>query len=128
MIKETYNPAFIINKPVVCICGSRSIDILNISRYIRSSSPGKNVSGGANGVDLIAEKWAKNHNIDFVAYLPNYKLFGKKAPLERDKDMVDFSDVVIAFWDGKSSGTAYTIRYAIRMNKKVFVHLIQNLD
>ena len=128
MIKETYNPAFIINKPVVCICGSRSIDILNISRYIRSSSPGKIVSGDANGVDLIAEKWAKKHNIDFVAYLPNYKLFGKKAPLERDKDMVNFSDVVIAFWDGKSSGTAYTIRYAIRKNKKVFVHLIQNLD
>lgn len=128
MIKETYNPAFIINKPVVCVCGSRSIDILNISRYIRPSSPGKIVSGGANGVDLIAEKWAKNHNIDFVAYLPNYKLFGKKAPLERDKDMVDFSDVVIAFWDGKSFGTAYTIRYAIKMNKKVFVHLIQNLD
>ena len=112
MIKETYNPAFIINKPVVCICGSRSIDILNISRYIRSSSPGKIVSGGANGVDLIAEKWAKNHNIDFVAYLPNYKLFGKKAPLERNKDMVDFSDVVIAFWDGKSYKTKQLIEIA----------------
>lgn len=92
-----YNPVFLTSRPVVCICGSRSITALSISRYIRSSSPGKIVSGGANGVDLVAEKWAKNHNIDFVAYLPNYKLFGKKAPLERDKDMVDFSDVVIAF-------------------------------
>ena len=128
MIKETYNPAFIVNKPVVCICGSDSIVELNVFRYVRSSSPGKIVSAGTNCVDLIVEKWAKNNHIDFVAYLPNYKLFGKKAPEERDKDMVDFSDVVIAFWNGSKDSVSILINYALERNKKVFVHFIQNFD
>ena len=92
------------------------------------SSPGKIVSSGDNCVAFIVEQWAKNNNIDFVAYLPNYKLFGKKAPEERDKDMVDFSDVVIAFWDGSKDNVAILISYALKRNKKVFVHFIQSFD
>lgn len=123
-----YNPVFLTSKPVVCICGSKSITAINISRYIRLSSPGKIVSSGDNCVAFIVEQWAKNNNIDFVAYLPNYKLFGKKAPEERDRDMVDFSDVVIAFWDGSKDNVAILISYALKRNKKVFVHFIQSFD
>ena len=55
---------FITSKPVILICGSRDITELNISRYIRPSSIGAVISGGAIGVDSIAKKWAKqNKNI-----------------------------------------------------------------
>ena len=118
----------IISKPTILICGSRSIKNLNISRYIRSTSIGAVISGGAIGIDIIAERWAKSNKIEFVAYLPNYRVFGKKAPLERDKEMVDACDIVFAFWDGKSTGTLYTIQYAKSIGRKCIVHIIQDLD
>lgn len=118
----------IISKPTVLICGSRSINKLNISRYIRPTSIGAVVSGGANGIDTIAEKWAKSNKIEFIAYLPNYKIFGRRAPIERDKEMVEAVDIVFAFWDGKSKGTKFTIDYAKKINRKVIVHTIYDLD
>lgn len=120
--------AKITTKPIVAIIGSRSIKNLQIGRYIRPTSPAQIISGGANGVDSIAEYWAKSHKIDFVAFLPNYKIYGKRAPLVRDEEMVDAADVVIAFWDGVSTGTLYTIQYAYSIGRKCIVHLIEERD
>lgn len=118
----------IITKPTIVICGSRSIKSLNISRYIRSSSIGCVISGGAIGIDTIAEKWAKANKIEFLAYLPNWKLYGKAAGLVRNKEMVDACDIVFAFWDGKSKGTLDTLKYAQSIGRKYIVHLIEDLD
>lgn len=115
----------IITKPIVLVCGSRSIQDVSIGRYIRPSSCAAIVSGGANGVDTLVEQWAKRNKLEFIAFLPNYKTFGKRAPLKRNEDMVNFSDVVIAFWDGKSHGTKYTIDYAKKLGRRVIVHIIE---
>ena len=117
-----------ITKPVVLICGSRSIKNLQISRYIRPESCAAIVHGGAMGTDAIADSWAKANSLETVIYKPNYKVYGKRAPLVRDKEMVDFCDVVIAFCDGKSRGTKYTSDYAKKIGRKVIIHLIQNCD
>lgn len=117
-----------ITKPIVLICGSRSIKNLNISRYIRPQSCGAIVHGDAIGVDAVADSWAKVNNIETIIYKPNYKIYGRRAPLVRDEEMVDFVDVVISFWDGKSKGTAYTFNYAKKKNCKVIIHLIQEFD
>lgn len=117
-----------ITKPIVLICGSRSIKNLQISRYIRPSSCGAIVSGGAVGVDSVADSWAKANNLETIIYKPNYKVYGKRAPLVRDEEMVEFADIVIAFWDGKSKGTLYTVNYAKKIGRKVIVHLIQEYD
>lgn len=119
---------YIISKPTVLICGSKSIKNLDISRYIRPQSVGAVISGGASGVDTIVERWAKNHKIEFIAYTPNYKVFGKRAPLERDKDMVDAADVVFCFWDMESTGTLYTYNYAKSMGRKTIVHIVLDYD
>lgn len=113
------------NKPIVLICGSRNINYINLDLYINPDSVGAIVSGGANGVDILAEEWAKKHNIEFVAYLPDYKHYGKRAPLVRDEEMVNFCDVVIAFWNGYSTGTLYTCNYAKKMGRKVYLHIIE---
>lgn len=89
--------ARIITKPIVCIIGSRTINNVNLDRFIDSTHVAAVVSGGASGVDTLAEKWAKKHKVEFIIERPNYKVFGRKAPLERDKDMVNESDVIIAF-------------------------------
>lgn len=118
----------IITKPTILICGSRSIKSLNISHYIRPSSIGCVISGGAIGIDTIAEQWAKSNKIEFVAYLPNWKLYGKTAGFVRNKEMVNACDIVFAFWDGKSKGTLHTINYAQSIGRKCIVHLIEDLD
>ena len=86
------------------------------------------VSGGANGADLIAAanaiKWAGPAPIIIT---PNYtkwpaEKFGKDmAPKMRNQDIVDKADLVVAFWDQRSTGTAYTIAYAVRQGKPVEV-------
>lgn len=114
------------SKPIVLICGSRSIDNINLDWYLNPNDYSEVISGGANGVDTLAERWAKKHNLEFVAYLPNYKAFGGKyAPIERNKEMVHAADVVVAFWDGKSKGTLFTYNYAKKLDVPVVVHLIE---
>lgn len=117
------------NKPIVCICGSRSINNLNLDFYLNPTDYGEVVCGGANGVDTLAEKWAKRHDLEFAAFLPQYKAYGGKyAPLKRDEDLVAYSDMVVAFWDGKSNGTKYTIDFAAKLGVPVYLHLIEDLD
>lgn len=115
-------------KPIVLICGSRSIKTLNLDQFIDADHIGAVVTGGAVGVDTIAEHWTKVHHKEWVCYLPRYDLYGNKAPLIRDKDMVDFCDVCIAFWDGQSRGTLYTIEYCKQIGRPYICHLIQELD
>ena len=52
-------------------------------------------------------------------YLPDYDKYGKAAPLVRDRLIVDNSDCVLAFWDGKSRGTKYTLDYAREQGKPI---------
>ena len=117
------------SKPVVCICGSRSIKDLNLDFYLDPNYFGEIVTGGAAGVDTIAEKWAKKHGIEWVCYLPQYEIYGGKyAPLVRNKQMIEYADECIAFWDGKSKGTLMTIEYALSLERKVTVHIVEDLD
>jgi nucleoside 2-deoxyribosyltransferase len=39
---------------------------------------------------------------------------------------VDNADMVLAFWDGSSHGTKYTIDYAKRMGKPVKIYVPKN--
>lgn len=117
-----------ITKPIICVCGSRSIDYVNIDNFIDKDKVSEIITGGATGVDTLAEQWAKKNHIEFAAYLPNYKIYGKKAPLIRDMDMVDAADIVVAFWDNHSKGTKFTIDYAKKRGIYCIVHTFLTLD
>lgn len=79
------------------------------------------VSGGADGADTLAERFADEYKIRKTIFRPNYIKYGKEAPLGRNKEIVDYSDKVIAFWDGKSKGTEQVINYTRKIGKKVNV-------
>lgn len=114
------------SKPIVLICGSRNIDNINLEWYLNPNDYSEVISGGATGVDTLAEQWAKRNGLEFCAYLPQYKVYGgKRAPIERDKDMVNAADVVVAFWDGESKGTLFTCQYANKMGVPVILNLIE---
>jgi hypothetical protein len=70
--------------------------------------------------DQFAEEWAKENNITikhFPANTGNY--------LKRNIEMVHACDIVLAFWDGFSYGTAHTIATAKLNRKEIFIIPLQ---
>ena len=98
------------------VVGSRSIENFDLSKYI-SKEVSLIISGGAKGVDTLAEKYADKHGISKLILRPNYNLYEKAAPILRNKQMVEICDSVLIVWDGKSNGTKYTIDYAKKCGK-----------
>jgi hypothetical protein len=75
----------------------------------------KFVSGGAQGADQLGERWARSHDLECLVLKPNWRpggVYNPRAGLERNTDIVARADVVVAFWDGVSTGTRDTIRKA----------------
>ena len=102
------------------IAGSRSIRDVDISAYVPDETE-LIISGGAEGVAAIAEKYADEHGLPKRIFQPRYDLYGRAAPIRRNAEMVDLADVVLAIWDGVSSGTKHTISYAKKKNKELVV-------
>lgn len=42
-------------KPIICICGSRAIDYVNLDMFITPEHCGEIISGGAIGIDSLAK-------------------------------------------------------------------------
>ena len=77
------------------------------------------ISGGARGADSLAQRYAKENGLSILIIYPNYRKFGKKAPLIRNREIVENCDLVIAFPDKNSRGTWHTIQVARKMGKPV---------
>lgn len=99
----------------IAIVGSRSIKIDDFGIYI--SNDDEIVSGGAMGIDSCAAEYAKRNGLRLTVFLPEYNRYGKAAPIIRNKEIVDYADKVVAFWDGRSRGTFSVIRYAEKTGK-----------
>lgn len=105
----------------LAIVGSRNISNIDISEYIPQSVT-EIISGGAKGVDTLAEQYADKHKLSKHIIRPDYQKYpNRSAPIKRNKIIVDCSDSVLAFWDGKSKGTLFTINYAKEQNIPVNV-------
>lgn len=74
------------------------------------------VSGGAKGADSLGVKFAKENNIPYKEFLPDWNKHGKSAGFIRNHDIIKNSELVVAFWDGKSKGTKHSIDLARKMN------------
>lgn len=81
----------------------------------------KIISGGAKGADLLAKRYADYYGVDYVEFPADWDKFGKSAGFRRNQQIVDACDMVLAFWDGKSRGTADTIVKARIAKKPTFI-------
>lgn len=79
------------------------------------------ISGGAKGADSCGYKFARENNLKIKIFTPDWNLYGKKAGMMRNTDIISNSNMVIVFWDGKSAGTKDSIEKAKRTNKKLIV-------
>lgn len=105
----------------VGIIGSRNCKKLDtglMGKYLPENCT-EIVSGGADGADFHAEELAEKKKIAFRKFLPDYKTFGRRAPLERNLLIVRNCDTLLAFWDCYSRGTAHTINACIAENVPV---------
>ena len=67
------------------------------------------VSGGARGADKLGERYAKEHNLRLKIFPADWDKYGKRAGYIRNTEMAEYANCLIAFWDGKSKGTAHMI-------------------
>ena len=71
------------------------------------------ISGGARGADMLCENMAYFMGIkDKQIFEAEWDENGKASGMIRNSKIVENSDIVVAFWDGKSRGTADTIQKA----------------
>lgn len=93
----------------VAVIGSRSLEVENLQDYLPEETTAI-VSGGARGVDASARAYALARGIPLLEFLPEYEKYGRGAPLRRNIVILQNADLVLAFWDGRSRGTAFVIR------------------
>ncbi len=102
----------------VAVIGSRGLTVLNLGEYLPEGTD-EIVSGGAKGIDASAREYAQSHGIRLTEFLPEYDKYGRSAPLRRNITIIEHADLVLAFWDGSSRGTAFVIQKCREMNVPV---------
>ncbi len=124
----------------VIIAGSRSItDFETVKKAIECCpfSISEIVSGGAKGVDKLGEWYAEGENLPISVFKPSwsnleapgavvktnrYGKYNAKAGIDRNEEMGDYADALIAVWDGESKGTRHMILYMEFLDKEVFIY------
>lgn len=79
------------------------------------------VSGMARGADRLAYEFCKKYKIKCYEFPANWAS-GIRAGYERNIEMANFSDVLVAFWDGQSKGTAHMIKAMQNRNKRTLIY------
>lgn len=113
----------------VLICGSRSITdekevFSRLDKTLANVDVSEVITGGAREIDRIAEKWARRKGIPVKVVRSDWKRYGRKAGLVRNRQMVGAADVVVALWDGVSRDTVHSVVTAHEMKKPVEVKLV----
>lgn len=106
----------------VAIIGSRKLNVENLQDYLPEGTD-EIVSGGAKGIDTCARNFAIKNGLKLTELRPEYNKYGRGAPLRRNETIVNYADMVLAFWDGESRGTKFVINYCEKVGKecKIFI-------
>ena len=75
------------------------------------------ITGGARGVDSIAEEWAKKNNLSCIIIKPDWSKYGKSAGFKRNINIIKPATAVLAIISGGSKGTLNSISLAKKMKK-----------
>lgn len=106
----------------VAVVGSRNLRVDNLGDYLPESVT-EIVSGGARGVDACAREYALANGIKLTEFLPEYDKYGRGAPLRRNITIIEYADIVLAFWDGTSHGTKFVIDHCRKRGVAVKVYV-----
>jgi len=110
----------------LAIVGSRSFDDYELfteimGKFLIGKQIDLIISGGAKGVDTMAEHYAKVKGIQTIIHKPNWEKFGRPAAFIRNRQIVEDSNIVLSIWDGDSNGTKHSMDIAKKLGKELFV-------
>ena len=109
----------------VAVIGSRGLQVDHLESYLPADVT-EIVSGGAKGIDTCAKAYAHSHQIKLTEFLPECGKYGRVAPLKRNISIIEYADLVLAFWDGTSHGTKFVIDNCKRREIPVRVFILVN--
>jgi hypothetical protein len=110
------------------IAGSRTVtELAEVSKAVRESgfAVTEVVSGGARGVDALGEEWANQAGVPVKLFPADWKKYGRGAGPIRNSHMAEYSEALIAVWDGKSRGTKDMVAKAQKRGLRVFVYTVK---
>lgn len=83
---------------------------MKLSRKIAEGEQIEIVSGACpTGADYYGEQYAKERGFSLRRFPADWQQYGKRAGAVRNRQMAQYGDALIAFWDGKSKGTKIMI-------------------
>jgi hypothetical protein len=126
----------------VIIAGGRDFNDYNTLRRIcdhmlQNQNEIEVVSGKASGADYLGERYAKEKGYKIKEYPAKWNdmsepcvkkkrkdgsFYNALAGHKRNQEMADYADALIAFHNGKSTGTADMIDRAKKANLKLKIH------
>ena len=123
----------------ILIAGSRKFDsyielsvvmdnLINTYKSIGGFSKFNIVSGGALGADTLAERYAKDRNLEMVIFPADWEKHGKSAGFIRNEQMHKYiasksHRAVVCFWSSeeRSKGTSHNFDLCIKYNNPLFI-------
>lgn len=99
----------------------------NVIRYFTDKETDRHphfneiVSGGASGADAMGKRLALEWNIKYTEFPADWNKHGKAAGPIRNEQIMQYTDKVIAFWDGESKGTMSAINLARKYKKDTII-------
>ena len=113
----------------ILIAGSRTITDINILLKViklsgyKITSCDEIVSGGARGVDTLAEIYAKKNNIPITIFKPDWDKYGKSAGVIRNYEMAKYCDIGIVIHNG-SNGSVNMVKNLVKFGRDFFEYKI----
>jgi len=121
------------------IAGGRNLhpdkNLINglISLYDLNEKVSDYVIGCADGVDSSGYVYAKDlqlmcgtHQVNITEFEPDYKAYGKRAPLIRNSKMAVYADALLLIWDGRSKGSADMKKKMMELKKPIYEVILRN--
>jgi hypothetical protein len=112
----------------VIIAGSRTIDNYDELLIAIKEAPfqiTEVISGAANGVDKMGERWALENGIPLQRFPANWNKYGFSAGYMRNVVMAEHAQALLLVWDGQSAGSASMKRIARMKQMPMHEHIVR---
>ena len=115
----------------VIIAGSRNFKNYNLlklkcDKALSNQTDIEIVSGTAHGADKLGEEYAKEKGYALKQFPADWNAKGKSAGYIRNREMAQYADALICFWDSKSKGAKMMIDLANEYKLKVKVYIFKH--